>query len=116
MSILSFGKIVVDLKSSGDIKILEILYKLAKEVVIDLANKDYFFNIKEFKPENKVNETQSLIIGEYYYDINLLIQAINVFKNIKTLKLNKTMFDPKFAKKIKLPHLQYLFLENLSQI
>lgn len=114
MSILSFGKIVVDLKSSDDIKILEILYKLAKEVVIDFSKKDYFFNIKEFKPDNKVNETQSLIIGGYYNDINLLIQAINVFKNIKTLKLNETMFDPKFAKKIELPHLQYLFLENLS--
>lgn len=103
MSILSFGKIVVDLKSSDDIKILEILYKLAKEVVIDFSKKDYFFNIKEFKPDNKVNETQSLIIEEYYYDINLLIKAINVFKNIKTLKLNYTIFDPYFVQKIEIP-------------
>ena len=57
LSILSFGKITVDIKSSADIKILEILSKLAKEVVIDVTKKNYYFEIKEFKPDFKINST-----------------------------------------------------------
>jgi len=54
-------------------------------------------NIKEFQPYYRINITESLIIEEYDKDIRLLIEAINMFKNIKRLKLNYTIFDPEFA-------------------
>ncbi len=57
LSILSFGKITVDIKSSADIKILEILSKLAKEVVIDVTKTNYYIENNEFKPDFKVNQT-----------------------------------------------------------
>ena len=94
---------------------LETIKNLAKEVIID-NSKDYFFEIKEYKANFKSNNTESLIIGNFDRDLNWLIESINVFNNIKILKLNFPYLEGDFSLKINLPLLHSLAIEDMRQI
>lgn len=92
---------------------LEIVSNLAKQVkIIIQIEDDGYVDMKYFEENNK-SVTEVLIIDRIR-NCSMLIQLLNLFKNIKTLKLLKTSkFDEEISQKIKLPRLQSIEIDDI---